>query len=317
MLIFFQITGGLLFLVIGAEILIRGAVSLAKNMGLSPFIIGLTIVAYGTSSPELVVSAKAALDGYADIALGNVIGSNMSNILCVLGLTAIVSPVVIDKKLALVDGIFMSACTILLYLLCTTKTLGLMASVIFLFSLVVYTYITYKTAKRTKDSAPEEQTKEVEEQLKVKLGYTQSFAFCFAGSTLLIWGGHILIEGALSLARLAGLSEAVIGLTLIAFGSSAPELATSLIAAFRKHSGIVFGNIIGSNLFNILGILGITGIIAPVTVAHKFLIYDLILLLAVTFALFFIIYSFPTIRRIHGVLFASAYVAYIVSQFYM
>jgi len=317
MIIFFQIAGGLLFLLIGGEILVRGSVSLAKGLGISPFVIGLTVVAYGTSSPELVVSIKAALEGYPDIALGNVIGSNLSNILSVLGLTALIYPITIDKKLSTIDGVFMVACTILLYLLCTTKILGLLAGIIFLVTLGLYTWLTFKTAKKQKDLAPTQQTEEIEQQIKVKLNVGQAVLACVAGIALLILGGDILIRGAVPLAKIVGLSEAAIGVTLIAFGSSAPELAISLVAAYRKHSSIVFGNIIGSNLFNILGVLGVTGIFSPVTVAEKFLIYDLLILLAVTIALFYVIYSSPKISRLTGGIFLSGYVVYIFSQLLM
>lgn len=312
MIIAFQILGGLLLLFIGGEVLVRGSVSMAKKLGISPFVIGLTIVAYGTSSPELIISVQAAFDGHPDIALGNIVGSNIANILCVLGITALIYPIAIDKKLSSLDGLYMVGVTVLLYVLCFMfGEIGLISGIIFVTVLCVYTVMVFIKAKQTKDVLPEEMTEEVEEQLKIKLNLPQSILACIAGLALLALGADIMIKGSVSLALMFGVPEAVVGLSLVAFGTSVPELVTSVVAALHKKSEIVFGNIIGSNLFNILGILGITGTIKPINVSERFLFVDMALMLAVTVLLFAIISLFPKISRpLGGVMFVS-YLAYI------
>lgn len=315
MVIAFQIISGLILLFLGGEILVRGAVSMAKNLGLSTFVIGLTVVAYGTSSPELVISTQAALAGHADIALGNIIGSNISNILCVMGFTALIFPIAVDKKVSGFDGWFMLGVTALLYAMCFRGVIDYITGIVFLTILVVYTYSIFKKARSENDELPEEQTKEVEENLKVKLSTPQAVMACVAGMALLMFGGNTMIEGAISLATLMGVSEAVIGVTIVAFGSSAPELATSIIAATHKKSDIVFGNIIGSNLFNIMGVLGVTSLVAPVNVSDAFLMKDIPIMAVTTAALCGIMFFLPAISRKIGLVFALGYVAYIASQF--
>jgi len=315
MIIALQILGGLLLLFLGGEVLVRGAVALAKGLGLSSFVIGLTVVAYGTSSPEMVISTQAALTGHPDIALGNVVGSNISNILCVLGLTAIIYPIAIDKKLGSFDGLFMLIVTCLLFGLLFLGTLNYIAGSIFLTVLVIYTFMVFKKARESKDLAPEAQTAEIEGQIKIKLNLWQSIAACLVGLVLLTLGGNTLIGGAVSLAKIAGLSEAAIALTIVAFGSSLPELITSVVAAYRNNSEIAFGNIIGSNLFNILGILGVTSMLAEVPVSEQFMRFDMPILLVVTLSLFAIILYMPKISRSIGVLYFSSYIAYVAAQF--
>lgn len=310
-----QIIGGLALLFIGGEMLVRGAVALAKELGLPIFVIGLTVVAYGTSSPEMVISVQAALGGHADIALGNVIGSNISNILCVLGLTAIISPILIDKKLSLTDSLCMLAATILLYIFCFFGDLSRITGVVFLVVLAVYTYLIFRIASKKKDNIPAEAAEEIEAQIKVKLNLWQSCGLCLVGVLLLIFGGDTLIKGAVTLAKIAGLSEAVIGVTLVAFGGSVPELVTSVIAAFHKRSEIVFGNIIGSNIFNILGIMGVTTLLRPIEVEPSFISFDLPIVVAATAFLCLLIYLRPRIPRAIGVVFFAGYVAYILTQF--
>ncbi|MDA0781828.1 MAG: calcium/sodium antiporter [Rickettsiales bacterium] len=313
-----QIIGGLVLLFIGGEILVRGAVALAKDLGLSAFIIGLTVVAYGTSSPELVISVQSALDNHPDIALGNVIGSNISNILCVIGLTALICPIAIDKKESGFDGKIMLGVTALLTALCFLGMLNIISAVIFLGTLVGYTYFIFHNEKKKKrqQKLSEDTTAEIEEQLKVSLSRWQAIAFCIGGIILLMLGGDTLITGAVTLAKMAGLSEAVIGVTLIAMGGSAPELITSVVAAFHKKSDIALGNIIGSNLFNILGILGITTALSPIEVAPKFLEQDLPILALTTVALLAVMLMRPVISRFAGCLFFAGYIGYLGLQFY-
>ena len=313
-----QIIGGLILLFFGGEILVRGAVALAKDLGLSAFIIGLTVVAYGTSSPELVISVQSALDGHPDIALGNVIGSNISNMLCVIGLTAIIYPIAINKEESGFDGKIMLGVTLLLYALCALNMLNIISAVIFLGFLVGYTYFIFhnEKKKKAKKHQSEETTSEIEEQMNVKLNRWQAIRLCIGGIVLLMFGGDILIKGAVELARMAGLSEAVIGVTLIAMGGSAPELITSVVAAFHKKADIVIGNIIGSNMFNILGIMGATTALESIKVDEKFLQQDLPILAITTAILLGILLTRLVFNRLLGGFFFAGYVGYLAMQFY-
>ena len=313
-----QIIGGLVLLFIGGEILVRGAVALAKDLGLSAFVIGLTVVAYGTSSPELVISVQSALDNHPDIALGNVIGSNISNMLCVIGLTAIIYPIAINKEESGFDGKIMLGVTILLTALCALDMLNIISAVIFLSFLVGYTFLIFHNEKKknNKKHQSEETTAEIEEQLQVKLTRWQAVGFCLGGILQLMFGGDILIKGAVTLAKMAGLSEAVIGVTLIAMGGSAPELITSVVAALHKKADIVIGNIIGSNLFNILGIMGVTTGLSPINVDPKFIQQDLPILTITTVILLAIMLMRPVFSRFAGCVFFAGYIGYLTLQFY-
>lgn len=311
-----QIIGGLGLLFFGGEALVRGAVALAKTLGMSTLIIGLTVVAFGTSSPELVVSINAAIDGHPSIALGNVIGSNISNILLVLGVAALIYPIKIDKKLAGIDGISMVLATIALIGFCwTSHYLGWIEGLLLLVGVFFYTFFTFKVAVSKKDKLPEAQTKEIEEQVQIQLTTPKAIVFTLAGGVLLVLGADVLVDGAVSIAYMFGLSEAVIGVTIVAIGSSAPELATSIVASIRKHSDIATGNIIGSNLFNILAILGITPLLMPIPVEQRFLNFDLWVVFAVTIALFLVLKFRATMSRTVGLIFLLGYVTYIALQF--
>lgn len=316
MLIAFLIIAGLGLLFIGGEVLIRGAVALARNLGLPPMLIGLTVVAYGTSSPELVVSVQAGLTGLPGISMGNIIGSNISNILLVLGISSLILPLKADKRLIQLDAIFMLSVVILLYFLCLSGTLSIVHGFILVGCLIGYSYITFRSAMRERSNLPLKQTEEIEEQIKLKLDTPKAIGTCVLGLIILILGADVLIRGAVDGARAFGISESTIGLTLIAFGSSAPELATAIIAAYRKHPDIAIGNVIGSNIFNIVGILGITPILHPLPIEGRFLFFDIPVLLAVTAALLLVLKHKQTISRLTGCIFTMGYVAYIAAQFW-
>ena len=315
MFIALQIIGGFILLLIGGELLVRGAVALAKSWGMPTLVIGLTVVAFGTSAPELVVSGKAALDGHAGIALGNVIGSNISNILLVLGIAALIYPIAIDSKLGKFDGISMVLATVLVIaFMMTGGELSLIEGVILLLSLIAYLLITLRNTRRDKAMA-EAQIHEIEEQVHVSVNSWQAGGLVAIGIACLVFGADFLVGGAVSLARILGMSEAVIGLTLVAVGSSAPELATSVVAAFRRHSDVAMGNIVGSNLFNLLGILGIASIAAPIDVDPVFIKFDVWVLLAATLVLFGLMRFGKKIGRIMGGILALGYISYIVTLF--
>jgi cation:H+ antiporter len=316
MLIALQILGGISLLFIGGEILIRGAVALSRHFGLSPLSIGLTVVAYGTSMPELIVSVKASVDGFPGLVLGNAVGSNISNILLILGAAAIIYPLKSEKRLVNLDLVFSFALTILLFLLVFTGQLSLLAAIILIVCIVTYTFMTFRSARADKSVIPLHQTEEIEEQIDVKLTMSLAIIVCIVGILLLAFGAEFFVDGSVAAARLIGISETTIGLTLVAFGTSAPELATSIVAAFRRHSDIALGNVVGSNIFNIAGILGISSLIAPISIDPKIMFYDIPILLISTILLLILLKQSYTLSRRAGVCFCIMYVGYIGSQAY-
>lgn len=314
MMIALLIIGGGLLLFFGGEILIRGAVGLARSLGLSPMVIGLTVVAYGTSMPELVVSVEGTLDQFPGLVLGNVIGSNMSNILLVLGATALIYPMHADKRLVGLDMVFLFALTLCFFMFAFNAEINGIIALFFLVGIVGYTFITFYAAKRDNSHSPEEQTIEIEEQLNVEMSLSRAIIAVLLGGGLLILGADLFIDGSVQGARLLGISETTIGLTLVAFGTSAPELATSVVAAFRKHSDIALGNVVGSSIFNIAAILGVTGLIAPLPIEDKLIHFDLPVLLFTTIAVLFLLKQTHRVSRRAGAVFCVAYGAYIAAQ---
>lgn len=257
--------GGLALLTVGGDFVVRGAVGVARRLGVSELMIGLTLLGFGTSTPELLTSVNAALAGSPGIAIGNVVGSNISNILLVFAIVAIVRPVAIDPKAISRDGVVMVGATLLLIAVAiffgeVSRTVGA------LFCALLLTYIIY--AWRTESAGPAKELREAEAKQVdgLKLPMIAYLGFALGGITLLIFGADLLVKGAIILAQAAGLSETVIGLTIVAVGTSLPELVASLAAALKGRSDVAFGNIVGSNIYNVLGILGITALIQPVAV---------------------------------------------------
>jgi cation:H+ antiporter len=316
MLIAFQVLGGLAILFIGGEMLVKGASSLARALGIPSFVIGLTVVAYGTSSPELVISIEAVLKDHADIALGNVIGSNISNILCVMGLSALIYPIALDKQLGRSESIVVFISTgILALILLFLDDIARLAGVLFIVLLSAYTWFIFSQAKKTKSPLPKEQAEEVESHISVRLNGWQASVVCIVGALLLVFGANLLVNGTVELSRMFGISEAAIGVTLVAFGGSVPELVTSVIAAFHRKSEIVLGNILGSNLFNILGILGITSLVKPIAISEKFASLDVWVLLVVTLMLVLTVFWRNAIGRVLGASWFTMYALYVYVQF--
>ena len=249
------VLGGLLGLVLGGEYLVRGAVALAQRVGLSPLVIGLTVVGFGTSAPELVTSVQAALLGAPDIALGNVVGSNIANILLILGLAAVIAPVAISGRSFARDGTVMLAASLLCLGTVLLGQVDRLAGGVALVGLAAYLIYTFRS-----DRSGAEPMEPLPDQAPSWL----ALVWLLGGLLLTILSARFLITGAVALAQAVGLSEAVIGLTIVAVGTSMPELVTSVIAARRGQSDVALGNVVGSNIFNILGVLGITALIQPV-----------------------------------------------------
>jgi cation:H+ antiporter len=301
---YLYLLGGIVGLFIGGEALVRGSVDIARRMAIPPLLIGLTVVGFGTSTPELLVSVDAALSGVPDIALGNVVGSNIANILLIVGLSAMVWPIRVMGDTLKRDTAVMVAAALALLPIFAMGIMGRPAGAILLAGLAAYLIWAYLSA----GSAPDE-----EEGAKPPATILIALLWVVAGLAALMLGARFLVDGAVSIARDLGVSEAFIGLTIVAVGTSLPELATSLIAALRRQSEIAIGNIVGSNIFNILGILGTTAMISPIPVAPRFLSFDLPIMIAVSALLTFLLVTRPTIGRGMGLVMLIAYIAYVVT----
>ncbi|MCG9729556.1 calcium/sodium antiporter [Shewanella sp. Isolate13] len=254
MFILLSILGGFLILTLGAEALVRGASQIALRLGLTPLIIGLTIVAFGTSAPELAVSVKSAIAGNSGIALGNVIGSNIANIGLILGITALIRPIKIESQMVRRDIPIMIAASLLFWSLLLDGGLSFWDGAILSALLVAYLTFSYFTAEKQSD----------DDVTDTKQNPLLSVLFIVIGISMLVGGGILFVDGAVALAKSFGISEVIIGLTIVAIGTSMPELVTSIVAALKGESDIAIGNVVGSNLFNILGILGVTALIHPI-----------------------------------------------------
>lgn len=251
---------GFVLLYCGAEILVKGSSRLGLRLGLSQLVIGLTIVAFGTSAPELAVSLNAAYLGQTDIAVGNVVGSNIANIGLILGLSALIRPLQVDVKLIRVDVPIMIGVSLLFLLMLLDRQIGSVEGAGLLVGLFIYTVFSVLSARKTPTQVAEESVSGLPARWD---GWWLELLMVIAGMALLILGGRFLVYGAVLIARLAGISEAVIGLTVVAVGTSLPELATSLLATARNMGDISVGNIVGSNIFNILCVLGASALLAP------------------------------------------------------
>ncbi len=308
-----KFVGGLLMLIAGAELLVRGASRLAAAVGIPPLVIGLTVVAYGTSSPELAISLQAISLGHADVALGNVVGSNIFNVLFIAGLVAVVNLQVVSRQLVRLDVPIMIIVSVLLLVLALDGEINRLDGTILFAGALSYTVWTIVQGRKANDQATKTGVREVGAEggrsaglLSIQLG------LILVGLALLVLGSRWLIDGALTFARVFGLSELVIGLTIVAAGTSLPEVATSIVASIRRETDIALGNIIGSNIFNILAVLGLTGIFAPagIDVAAAALNFDIPVMIAVAIACLPIFFTGYVIARWEGALFFICYLAY-------
>lgn len=309
------VAAGLGLLLFGGELLVRGAVCLARRLGVAPLIIGLTIVAYGTSAPELLVSLEAALAGVPDIAIGNVVGSNIANILLIVGCTALIYPIACSWGSIRQSGPILLAATVALVGIGIYGAVTAWAAVPMLLALVAMTVAGYRTERR-KARAPDHVPEEVEgfeDGPQTLPRIVLALVFGLGG---VILGSHLLITGAIGLARAFGVSDATIGLTLVALGTSLPELATGVVAAYRRQSQVALGNVVGSNLFNILGIMGVVPLVRSLPVPAAMVTFDLWVMLGATVVFLLLVALRPRIGRIAGGLFLMGYGAYIACHYF-
>jgi cation:H+ antiporter len=301
---------GLLFL--GGESLLRGSVAIAKKFKLSTLFVSMVLVGFGTSAPEFMVSVAAATQGVPTIALGNVIGSNIANILLILGLSAIIMPVMCRRKEMMRDTFAVLIASLVLAGLALHGSVGRLAGLLMLALLIVYIIYAYRS-QRAKTQTDAEYRDHIEADVGGPMGSIYvSVLIVIAGFFLLAGGAYLLVEGATSIATRLGVSDAVIGLTIVAVGTSLPELATAAVAAVRKHSDVVIGNVIGSNLFNILGVLGATAAVSSVPFEGRLAQFDIWVTLAVAVALVPLVWTGRKIGRGYGFVFLSLYIIYLV-----
>jgi cation:H+ antiporter len=306
---------GLGLLVLGAEFLVRGASKLALSAGISPLVVGLTVVAYGTSSPELAVSVQAAFSGRNDLAVGNVVGSNIFNVLFILGASAVISKLIVARQLVRQEVPVMIGLSLLLLLLCTDGHVTFGDGILLVGLLVGYTVLVIVQSRR---------------QLKTEAGageagdgsgwdrhWAMQVLLVVGGLGLLVLGANWLVEAAVAIAKDLGVSELVIGLTILAVGTSLPEVATSILAAIRGQRDIAVGNVLGSNIFNILGVLGISAVVGPqgLSVAPAMVVFDMPVMIAVAVACMPVFFTGHLIARWEGALFVALYASYMLYLF--
>jgi cation:H+ antiporter len=322
---FLLLLGGLALLALGGELLVRGAVQLAERMGISPLLIGLTLVGFGTSTPELVTSVQAALIGSPGIAVGNAVGSNIANILLILGIAALVWPIRVGSAALRRDGAVVLGAAVLLLVVGWTMPLDRLVGAVFVAGLVGYLVYAWRQERVGADGHPAAIAKaEAFEGLHPTLhnagaaapgagmgAVLLAVAAALGGLALVVVGGGLLVDGAVGIARSFGISETVIGLTIVAVGTSTPELVTSIVAAIRRQSDVALGNILGSNIYNILGILGLTGLIAPTTIPAEIARFDNLVMVGVSVALLVFAWSGLRIGRREGGALLAGYGLYV------
>ncbi len=302
------IVGGLVLLFFGADWLVKGAVTMALHLGLSPLIVGLTVVALGTSLPEALVSVQASLDNQGGIALGNVIGSNILNIALILGLSALIQPLKVDSHLVKADVPLLVGASFLLIVLLEDFHISRMEGALLLLGIVFYVCGNIMTVKRT--SPEEDKIEGMEIPEDPSKNFLRDIGFLILGLIALAFGSNFLVSGAVDLARIWGLSEALIGLTIVSIGTGTPELATALMAAYRKTADIAIGNAVGSNLFNIMFVVGLAGLVAPMD-ATGINSSDLYVMFGLTILLLPTVWTGMVLDRKEGFLFMAIYVAYL------
>lgn len=303
---------GLLLLLCGAEFLVKGAAALATRMGVSPFLIGLTLVGFGTSSPELVASLEGAFQGYPGIAVGNVVGSNIANILLILGIAGLVFPMTVDRGALKRDGAMLLIAAVAMVAACVYGTLSREVGFGFLALLAVYLVYTYRADRKGQDGTAKLHAAEAEFLKPArKMALFVEIVMALGGLVALVAGASLLVDSAVEIATKFGVSDSVIGLTLVAIGTSLPEVATSVLAAFRRKSDIAIGNVIGSNIFNVLGIAGTVAAVQPIAVPADIASFDIWVMAAASVLFLVFAWTGGRIGRWEALLLLVGYGAYV------
>lgn len=312
MIILLKLLAGFVMLVLGGDTLVNGSVAVAKKLKVPTLIVGIVLVGFGTSTPELVTCVQAALKGAPDLAVGNVVGSNIANILLVVGVSALCAPVMTPIRAFRRDGTVLSVATVIFVLFCLTVNIGRIDGAIMTFLLLVYVWFSWWSEKehatRVARDMAEQKTYIVEKPVR---GLPWGLSLTFGGIALTIIGANLLVDAATAIAEGFGVSEAVIGLTIVAIGTSLPELSTAIMAGIRGHSDVSLGNILGSNIYNMMGILGITALVRPLTIPASILTFDLWIMVAATMLMILVaVRHYKVTRREGGMLF-TLYIGYL------
>lgn len=308
--------GGFVLLVWGAEQLIRGAARLAAGLGVSPLVIGLTVVSYGTSAPELFISTISAWAGAADLAFGNVVGSNIFNILFILGICALISSLDVDARLIRIDVPIMIGASAVAWIFAADGVVDRAEGLVLALGVIGYTAYCIRASRNEPPEVQEEYAREYGRKARTRRQIIAQIVLCMFGLTMLVIGSHMLVTACVAIARWLGVSELVIGLTIVAAGTSLPEVATSVVAALKKERDIAVGNLVGSNIFNLLSVLGFSALVAPsgITAPPQSLWFDVPVMMAVAIVCLPIFFTGHRISRWEGALFLGYYVFYIAEQ---
>ena len=314
MILFLKVAGGLILLLYGGDFLVRGAVALADRLGVSHLLIGLTVIAAGTSAPELLVCLIAVLDGAPGIAVGNVVGSNIANILLILGAAGLICALPSNRRSLQRDGLVAVMATILFAVMSTGGTIERWHGILMMVCLVIYIGFCYRSDRRSKTAQAS-----INAEIKELRGGDQRIWLMavklLGGLVAVLIGSDLLVSGATGVARAAGISEAIIGLTLVALGTSLPELATAVAAARQKHTDIALGNVLGSNIFNVLAIMGIVATVKPVAVPEEIVTFDIWAMVGVTVGFVGLALMVRHIGRAVAVVFLLMYSSYVVALY--
>ncbi|PIB24973.1 sodium:calcium antiporter [Amylibacter kogurei] len=306
----FYLVAGFIGLIFGGDLLVRGAVAIAARFGVSPFVIGLTLVGFGTSTPELLTSVNAALSGASGIAVGNVVGSNIANVFLIIGIAALIAPMAIARTGFVRDGAMLCIATLACFIAAHSGALGRGAGFGFLALMAGYLIYTLMSERKSQTIAGESMAQLGETVVPVHMG--KQVLFVAFGLALTLLGAKFLVQGAVALAAGFGVSETLIGLTIVAVGTSMPELVTSVIAARKGQAGVAFGNVLGSNIFNILGILGVVAIVQPIDIPPEIVNFDIWVMAVSSIVLLGFAVSAWRITRTAGAIMLASYVGYTV-----
>lgn len=312
-----QLVGGFVLLVFGAEYLVRGAVSIARKLNVSPMIIGMTIVAWGTTAPELVVSLQAAFEGYPGIAVGNVVGSNIANILLILGASALIFPIAVNSRALYRDASMVMGSALLFTALALSGWIERWQGVLMVAALFAFSgYAFMQERRKGKANDPGDLAEELADEFKdPPQPVWLAIVSVVGGLVAVVTGARLLVAAAVDIARIFGVGEEVIGLTIVAVGTSLPELATAVVAAFRKHSDVAVGNIMGANIYNLLAIMGLVSAVTPVRIPSQIMAFDLWFMIFVTALLMVFLLLRGGVTRITGLLFLLLFTGYTVLQY--